>query len=319
MTDAVSLFIIVFTLVNILACVWLMWWTAKRRTTVASTAGGGHTEIEKTGHVWDGDLEEYNNPLPRWWLWLFILTIVFGVAYLIVYPGLGNFSGTAGWTQEKQHAAEAADAQTRLQKHLAGLGDFSIEQLSMNDKAMSTARNLFGLNCSTCHGSDARGAKGFPNLADSDWLWGGSSEAIQQSIAQGRVGAMPPWGAALGDQGVEEVAAYVLSLSGKQVPADMKTAGETRFATMCIACHGVDGKGNQALGAPNLTDDVWLYGGTMQTVRESIANGRANKMPAHAELLGAMKTKLLAAYVVSLSAKQPLAPTLFLQGRGSND
>jgi len=296
MTDAVSLFIIVFTLANILACLWLMWWTAKRRD-ISSTDQG-----EKTGHVWDGDLEEYNNPLPRWWLGLFIITIVFGVAYLIIYPGLGNFAGTAGWTQAKQHAAEVTDAQTKLEKHLAGLGDKSIEELAVNEKAMSTARNLFGLNCSTCHGSDARGAKGFPNLTDNDWLWGGSAETIQQTISQGRTGVMPAWGSVLGDKGVEEVAMYVLSLGGRKVPNDMKAAGQVRFATMCVACHGVDGKGNQTLGAPNLTDDVWLYGGTIETVRESIAKGRTNQMPAHAELLGPMKTKLLAAYVLSLSA-----------------
>jgi cytochrome c oxidase cbb3-type subunit 3 len=294
MSDTVSWFVIVATLVNIFACVWLMWWTAKRRG-----VGGS----QKTGHVWDGDLEEYNNPLPRWWLGLFIVTIVFGLAYLVLYPGLGNFAGTKHWTQTNQHAAEVADAQALLTQHLAGLENSSIEALSTNEKAMSTARNLFGLYCSTCHGSDARGAKGFPNLTDNDWLRGGNAETIQQTISQGRTGAMPPWGAVLGEQGVNEVAAYVLSLSGKQTSQDLRTAGQAKFATFCIACHGADGKGNQALGAPNLTDDIWLYGGSLNTVRETIANGRTNQMPAHAELLGPMKTKLMAAYVLSLSAK----------------
>jgi cytochrome c oxidase cbb3-type subunit 3 len=293
MKESVSLFITVFTLANILACVWLMWWTAKRRDTDSGK--------EKTGHVWDGDLEEYNNPLPRWWLGLFIITIIFGVAYLILYPGLGNFGGTQAWTQANQHAAEVTEAQAKLEKHLAGLETATIEELAHNEKALSTARNLFGLNCSTCHGSDARGAKGFPNLTDNDWLWGGSPETILQTISQGRTGTMPAWGPALGDQGVEEVSAYVLSLSGKKVPEDMKAAGQTRFATFCIACHGPDGKGNQALGAPNLTDDIWLYGGSIEAIRETIAKGRTNQMPAHEELLGPMKTKLLAAYVLSLS------------------
>jgi cytochrome c oxidase cbb3-type subunit 3 len=304
MKDSVSLFIIVFTVANIAACVWLMWWTAKRRD-VGVGAPDTEKPGEKTGHVWDGDLEEYNNPLPRWWLGLFIITIVFGVAYLIMYPGLGKFTGTKGWTETNQHAAEVADAQAKLEKHLAGLSDKSVAELATNEKALSTGHNLFGLYCSSCHGSDARGAKGFPNLTDSDWLWGGNPETIYQTISQGRMGVMPAWGGALGDKGVEEVAAYVLSLSGRQVPEDMKTAGQARFATMCIACHGVDGKGNQTLGAPNLTDDIWLYGGTIETVRETISKGRNNQMPAHEELLGPMKTKLLTAYVYSLSAKNP--------------
>jgi cytochrome c oxidase cbb3-type subunit III len=202
MTDSVSLFIVAFTIANILACVWLMWWTAKRRDTDSGK--------EKTGHVWDGDLEEYNNPLPRWWLGLFIITIIFGVAYLIIYPGLGKYAGTSAWTQAGQHAGEVTDAQAKLAQHLAGLENASIETLATNDKALSTARNLFGLNCSTCHGSDARGAKGFPNLTDNDWLWGGSADAIYQTISQGRMGIMPAWGAALGDAGVDEVTTYVL-------------------------------------------------------------------------------------------------------------
>jgi len=301
MNSVVSVFVIVFTLANILACVWLMWWTAKRRMVAPDKGAAPGDEPKMTGHVWDGDLEEYNNPLPRWWLGLFIITIVFGLVYLILYPGLGSFAGVKKWTQVEQHAAEVADADARLQKHLEGLTDKSIAELAVNDRALGTARNLFGLHCSTCHGSDARGARGFPNLTDNDWLWGGAPDTIYQSIANGRNGVMPPWGAALGESGVEEVAAYVLSLSGRKVPEDMKAAGAPRFQAMCIACHGVDGKGNQQLGAPNLTDDVWLYGGTIESVRDVIANGRSNQMPAHEELLGPMKTKLLAAYVVSLS------------------
>lgn len=295
MKESVSYFVIAFTLINILACLWLMWWTAKRRDVGAPQAG------EKTGHVWDGDLEEYNNPLPRWWLGLFIITVIFALAYLVVYPGLGNFPGIAGWTEVKQHAAQVEEGQTLLAKHLAGLENASVEELSRSPKAMSTARNLFGLYCSACHGSDARGAKGFPNLTDNDWLWGGAPDTIYQTVSQGRIAAMPAWGPVLGEQGVDEVASYVLSLSGRKVPEDKKEAGAARFAQLCVACHGPDGKGNQALGAPNLTDDIWLYGGTIETVRETITNGRTNQMPAQLGLLGPMKTKLMAAYVYSLS------------------
>ena len=296
MNTTVSAIIVVVTLANILACVWLMWWTAKRRD-----VGAG----PKTGHVWDGDLEEYNNPLPRWWLGLFIITIIFSLIYLVLYPGLGNFAGVKGWTQTGEHAKDVADAEARFNQHLSGIESSSIEALSHNDKAMRTARNLFGLYCSTCHGSDARGAKGFPNLTDNDWLWGGSPDTIQQTISGGRAGVMPPWGPVLGPQGVNEVAAYVVSLSGGKAPAELLEAGKTKFATFCVACHGVDGKGNQALGAPNLTDDIWLYGGSYDAVRETIANGRTNQMPAHTELLGPVKVKLMAAYVLSLS--QPAA------------
>ena len=169
---------------------------------------------------------------------------------------------------------------------------------------MSIGHNLFGLYCTTCHGSDARGARGFPNLTDKDWIWGGAPETILQTISQGRTAAMPAWGEALGQQGVEEVIAYVLTLSGKQSPADMAAKGKERFAMLCVACHGADGKGNQTLGAPNLTDNIWLYGGSVSALRETISKGRGGAMPAHAELLGPIKTKLLASYVYSLSNSQ---------------
>jgi cytochrome c oxidase cbb3-type subunit III len=305
MSNGISLFIIVFTLANILACGWLMWWSARVRVAQdpkhKSDAGG---QIEKTGHVWDGDLEEYNNPLPRWWLWLFIITIVFGLGYLLMYPGLGNFAGKLGWTQLNQHASEVHAAQARLESRLAGMDKMSIEEIASKPEAMSIARNLFGLYCTTCHGSDARGARGFPNLADKDWLWGGLPETILQTISQGRTGVMPPWGDALGEQGVEEVMAYVVMLSGKQAPADMVAKGRERYSTVCVACHGADAKGNQALGAPNLTDNIWLYGSSLPALRETITKGRNGAMPAHAELLGPVKTKLLAAYVYSLSNDQ---------------
>lgn len=292
MTQPASLFVIVFTAINVLACLWLMWWTSR----------GGSPASDKTGHVWDGDLEEYNNPLPRWWLWLFIITVVFGAAYLIVFPGLGNFSGTQRWSSIGVYEAQMKDQRARFEERVASLRGKTLQQLAANADAMSTARNLFGANCSTCHGSDARGARGFPNLTDRDWLWGGEDQTVYDSIAQGRHGMMPALGAVLGDTGVNEVASYVMSLGGRKAPEDWVAAGKERFATICAACHGADAKGNPGLGAPNLTDGTWLHGGDFETVRATITNGRDSQMPAHATTLGDSKVRLLAAYVLSLSS-----------------
>jgi cytochrome c oxidase cbb3-type subunit 3 len=304
MTSGASLFIIIFTILNILACGWLMWWTARDRSVPpAQPAATESGTREKTGHVWDGDLEEYNNPLPRWWLGLFIITILFALAYLIVFPGLGNFGGVRGWSQVDQYDRQVAVAREKLEARLAFVKDQPLEQLAKDSTAMATAKNLFGANCSTCHGSDARGAKGFPNLTDNDWLYGGDAQTIYESIANGRHGIMPALGSALGDTGVNEVASYVVSLSGGKAPEDWVSAGKQRFEMLCAACHGLDGRGNTALGAPNLTDDVWLHGRDFDSIRATIVNGRDNQMPAHLELLGEAKVKLLAAYVLSLSAR----------------
>lgn len=306
MTQPASVFVIVFTAINVLACLWLMWWTAR-----APAPGNGETSgdagktadtVAKTGHVWDGDLEEYNNPLPRWWLWLFILTVLFGAVYLIFYPGLGNFAGIGKWNSIARYEAQMAQQRERFEQRLASLRDKSLHELAADPAAMSTAKNLFGAHCSTCHGSDARGARGFPNLADSDWLWGGEEQSVYETIANGRHGVMPALGAVLGDTGVNEVTSYVLSLSGHQAPVDWVAAGKERFTAVCTGCHGADARGNPLLGAPNLTDRTWLHGGDFDTVRATITNGRDNQMPAHAELLGESKVRLLAAYVLSLSA-----------------
>ncbi|HEY0939431.1 MAG TPA: cytochrome-c oxidase, cbb3-type subunit III [Steroidobacter sp.] len=296
-----SVFIIVFTTINIVACLWLMWWTARTRVSSSDTKQSPAEGVGTTGHVWDGDLEELNNPLPRWWLGLFILTVLFGAAYLIFYPGLGNFRGTMGWTSVGQHEAQVALQRARFEAQVASLKDLSLRELANNGSAMATAKNLFGANCAGCHGSDARGARGFPNLTDNDWLWGGDEQRLLESIAQGRHGMMPALGSALGETGVNEVASYVVSLSGGKAPADWVSAGEQRFAMLCAACHGADAKGNQMLGAPNLTDNIWLHGGDFDSVRATITNGRDNQMPAHQELLGDTKVKLLAAYVLSLN------------------
>jgi len=290
MNPTISLLMVVLIVGNVVACLWLIWWTAKRRS----------GESDTTGHEWDG-IRELNNPMPRWWLGLFIITIIFAGAYLALYPGLGAYAGNQNWSSAGQLQQEQVSAQAAFDTRFNRVATTDIIALSKDTEAMAAAKNLFANNCSVCHGSDARGAKGFPNLTDDDWLWGGSPDTIYETIAHGRKSAMPAWGAMLGQQGVEEAAAYVMNLSGHQAPADWVAAGKQRFETICVACHGVDGKGNQSLGAPNLTDNVWLYGHSMDTLRETIGNGRSNEMPAHLPILGETKVKMLAAYVYGLS------------------
>jgi len=302
MKNGASLFVVVFTLVNILAYVWLMWWTAHTRPATHTHDDAGATN-DKTGHVWDGDLEEYNNPLPRWWLGLFILTILFGIAYLIYFPGLGNFTGQGGWSQVGAYEIAMQQQQAKLEQRFAAVKDKDLRELAQDESAMATAKNLFGANCSTCHGSDARGAKGFPNLTDADWQWGGGEANVLEAIRNGRHGVMPALGSALGETGVNEAASYVATLSGRKAPADWVAAGAKHFTTLCAACHGADAKGNPLLGAPNLTDTIWLYGGDFESIRASITSGRSGEMPAHAQLLGETKIRLLAAYVLSLNSK----------------
>jgi cytochrome c oxidase cbb3-type subunit III len=296
MTTGWSLFIVILTIANILACVWLLRWTSKPRAANEKIGGGADT-----GHVWDEDLREFNNPLPKWWLWLFYITVAFGLLYLALYPGLGNFGGTTGWTQAKQYEQESAKVEAQAQELLAPLAALPVAELVGNPQAMSTAKNLFQHNCAQCHGSDGGGAKGFPSLADADWQWGSDADAVVATIAQGRVAAMPPWGAALGEQGVTDMVAYVQKLSGQEHDAALATAGEAQYQTFCAACHGLDGKGMAALGAPNLTDGVWIYGGDAGALRQTLVNGRNGQMPAWGEKLGEQRVKLLAAYVTKLA------------------
>lgn len=290
-----SLWIIVLSLGNVAACYWLVRWATK-------PIKGEAAEGNVTGHVWDG-LEEFNNPLPRWWLWLFYGTIIFGLIYYALYPGLGNFKGLLNWSETGQYEEEVAKADALYGPIFEKYAATDIATLAKDPEALEVGNRLFLNYCSQCHGSDAGGASGFPSLADNDWLWGGSPEQIEQSISQGRTGVMPGHLPIIGEDGVKNVAQYVLSLSGREHDAAMATNGKQSFDTVCMACHLPTGTGNQALGAANLTDKTWLYGSTTKTIEASIRDGRSGVMPAHKEFLGDDKVHLLAAFVYSLSNK----------------
>jgi cytochrome c oxidase cbb3-type subunit 3 len=255
-----------------------------------------------TGHIWDGDLRELNNPLPRWWLFLFIITLVFAVIYLALYPGLGTTDGKLNWTSKGQLQAENAKAQVELDKVFAKFKAASVEDLSRDPQANAIGQRLFLNNCAACHGSDAKGSKSFPNLADGDWLHGGSVEKIVESVTHGRRGMMPPMGAAVGSaEEVRQVANYVLSLSGSGHNSIMAELGKAKFKQACAACHGADGKGNQALGAPNLSDKIWLHGWGEQAIVEIVNKGKTNVMPAQNVRLSDDQIRLVASYVWGLS------------------
>jgi cytochrome c oxidase cbb3-type subunit 3 len=290
-------FVIIITMVSILGCWWLLHWTKG----VSDREG---EEIGSTGHIWDENIRELNAPLPRWWLHLFNITIVFALLYLVLFPGLGNIPGVKGWTQIGRYDAEMSSATVAQEAVYARFRDMDPAALMADSEANEIGRRLFGNNCAMCHGSDGRGAKSFPNLADNDWLYGGSFDQVLTSINKGRVGAMPPWGPVLGEDGVTEVVAYVQQLAGQETDAQLAAAGKVRYDTICVACHGMDGGGNQALGAPNLSNNIWLYGSDPAAIAESISLGRAGKMPAHENLLNEDRRRLLAAYVSGLAAAQ---------------
>jgi len=268
------------------------------------SAGRPANEVAQSmGHKWDGDLEELNNPLPRWWLNMFYITMVWGIIYLLLYPGIGTHPMLLGWSSVKQYDEQMADAEKRYGPIFERFVTEDIAVVARNPEALKIGRRLFVNYCAGCHGSDAGGNPGFPNLRDDDWLYGGTPQAIKTSIMEGRNGAMPPWGEALGEEGVDNVTQYVLSLNGREFDQAGAAAGKEKFIAICSACHGEDGKGNQQLGAPNLTNNIWIYGGSPKTIAASIANGRHGQMPSHADFLGEAKAHLLAAYVYSLSGK----------------
>ncbi len=295
-----SVFVAGVTLVGIIACLVLLWVTS--RTKVAADSDN------TTGHVWDEDLREMNNPLPRWWMWLFVITIVFSLLYLVAYPGLGTYEGKLGWTSAARYDKEVADANKDLAPLYAQFEGKPAQELAGDAKAMAIGERLFMNNCSQCHGSDARGSKGFPNLADGDWLHGGAPEKIAETLVKGRNGNMPALAAAVGSpDDVKNVAHYVLSLSNAPHDSVRAQLGKSKFGA-CAACHGMDGKGNQSLGAPNLTDDIWLHGFGEQAIVNMVNNGKVNMMPAQEGKLTPAQIKVLTAYVWGLSNKAPAKP-----------
>jgi cytochrome c oxidase cbb3-type subunit 3 len=290
-------YITLITVLSIAGCAILLW---SQSTHKAKLGADGKPEAS-TGHVWDEDLTELNTPLPRWWMGLFYLTIVFAVVYLVLFPGLGTYAGKLGWNSRTEYKAELSKADLDYGPLFARFAGQPIEKVAFDPQAHAIGERMFMNYCAQCHGSDARGNKGFPNLTDSDWLHGGDPATIKTTILHGRIGQMPPMGAALGsDKDIEAVAHYVLNLSGLASDPVKVVFGKPKFAA-CAACHGAEGKGNPMLGAPNLTDKVWLYGGSAETVMETIRKGRTNAMPAFGEFLGDAKVHVLAAYVWSLS------------------
>jgi cytochrome c oxidase cbb3-type subunit III len=294
-----STYVAGLTLVSILACLLLIWVTARKKIVSAAD--------NTTGHVWDGDLREMNNPMPRWWVWLFVLTIVFSLLYLVAYPGLGSYPGELGWSTRDEYASEVEKTNREVAPLYAQFTARKPEELAGDPVAMGIGERLFMNNCAQCHGSDARGSKGFPNLTDADWLHGGSPARINETITGGRHGAMPPMAAAVGTpDDVKNVANYVLSLSNSPNDSVRAQLGKTKF-TACAACHGVDGKGNQAIGAPNLADDTWLHGYGELAIVAMINNGKTNDMPAQAGKLTEAQIHVLTGYVWGLSNKPALA------------
>jgi cytochrome c oxidase cbb3-type subunit 3 len=288
-----GLYISIITIVSIVACGVLL--------QAMSTRKVSGSETETTGHSWDEDLLELNNPLPRWWIWLFYITILFGLAYLVLYPGLGTYVGSNQWTSKKQYEEEVAQAEAQSAPIYEKYAKTDLKQLAADPAALAIGQKLFLNNCSQCHSSDARGGKGYPNLADKHWIWGGEPETIKETIANGRKGMMPPWGPVLGDEGVKDMAHYVLSLNGRTFDSLRAARGKEKFATTCVACHGPEGKGNPAIGAEDLTSVVLLHGADEPMLIETIGKGRTDIMPAQKELLGDARVHLLAAYVWSLS------------------
>jgi cytochrome c oxidase cbb3-type subunit 3 len=293
MTTGWTIFIVVLVAAQIIGTAWL----------IVSSNRAGPGEGATTGHVWDGDVVEGNNPLPRWWLGLFWLTIVFAIAYVVIYPSFGSFSLT-GWSEVRQYDEEVEEAEETYGKIFAAFAATPIAELSRDPAALAAGRNLFLNNCAPCHGSDARGARGFPNLTDDEWLYGGTPEQIEASIKGGHTGVMPAFGAGLTDDQRNLLTDYVQHLAGRQVDPARVEEGRPLFTLNCSACHGVNGEGNQLLGAARLANEIWLHGSGRSTIYDVITNGRTNQMPAQEPILGADRVHVLAAYVYSLSKRE---------------
>ncbi|MGI9221632.1 MAG: cytochrome-c oxidase, cbb3-type subunit III [Woeseiaceae bacterium] len=292
MSNAWSWYVILGTAATLIACFWVVAYANKQRASEEEIA-------ESESHVWDEDIRELNNPLPMWWFWLFILTVIWSALYLVYYPGMGNFEGTSEWSQEQQYEAEVAAAEAKYGPMFAAFAEKDIAALAKDPAALGVGASLYANYCSTCHGSTAKGGRGFPNLTDGHWLYGGEPAQIEQSIVIGRAGIMPALGGALGgDDGISTMVGYVQNM---QDGMDEESPAHSQYMTLCIACHGPDGSGNQMLGSPSLIDDNWLYGSSDQEVRKSIVEGRNGVMPAHGDLVGADRARILAAYVYSLS------------------
>jgi cytochrome c oxidase cbb3-type subunit 3 len=291
-----STYIIVITLVTIGALLLL---------TVPALPGRQREwpDDDTTGVTWDEDIKELRNPTPEWWLAVYYAALFFAVVYMLIF-GMGNFRGAMGWSSAKQYEREVAAAQERFGNVIDELGEKNLMDLVADEYAMQVGANLFAENCAVCHGAGGGGGQGFPNLTNDDWLWGGEPDQILISILQGRNGMMPPQGPVLGDN-LDAVVAYVRQLSGQSADAALAAQGEKSFTTICAACHGPDGTGNVLLGAPNLADDIWLYGGSTPAIRETLMNGRAGVMPAHADTLGEARSRILAAYTYGLSQSDP--------------
>ncbi len=290
-------FIGIVTIVSVVGCAVFLWSQSKRHVKV-----GTGPDPDTTGHVWDGDLREFHNPLPRWWMWLFYLTVVYSVVYLILYPGLGTqFKGIFRWTSAGEHQDEVKAAEAKYGPLFASYLKMDLAAVAADERGRQMGARIFQNNCAQCHGSDGRGSRGFPNLTDGEWQWGGAPEAIMATIVDGRTAAMPPMAAAVGGaEDVTDVAHYVLSLSGSAHDSVRATRGKEKFAA-CAACHGAEGKGNPALGAPDLSNRTWLYGGTASAIAETITRGRGGVMPAWKGLLTDAEVHLVSAYVYSLA------------------
>ena len=301
MSDFISngwaLYVSGIVIASLLFCIFVLV-VASKRTVMA--------DDNSTGHIWDGDLREMNNPLPRWWMGLFVITVVFAVIYLFMYPGLGDNKGSLGWSSRGQWQAEQDKAREQMADVYNGFAGKTAEQLAADPAAMGIGERLFVNNCAGCHGSDARGSKGFPNLTDGDWLGGaGDLDYISQTIAKGRQGVMPPMAAAVGTpEDVKNVANYVLSLSGSPHNSIAAQLGKAKFGA-CAACHGAEGKGNPALGSANLTDKIWLHGWGEDAIIAMVNNGKTNVMPAHETRFTPEQIRVLAAYVWSRSHQAP--------------